>query len=159
MILILQQQTCYSNVVFVYREKICSNCFICVIGNKELALFCLEPHCQNTRHRILLNDTATDVQRAWEKMEFNFTSHFTLLMRASRTPGSALTWGELPLAWPDLPPGPPPSQGSQECLQQEKAAAVKWGVLCSPLTRDKGSPASQIWNSLFLIRGKHKRVI
>jgi len=45
-------------------------------------------------------------------------------MRATGTPGSALTWGELPLAWPDLPPGPPPNQGSRECLQQEKAAAV-----------------------------------
>lgn len=54
-------------------------------------------------------------------------------MRASRAPGSTLTWGELPLAWQDLPPGHPPSQGSQECLQQEKAAAVS-GECCALLS-------------------------
>lgn len=57
-------------------------------------------------------------------------------MRASIAPGSALTWGELPLAWPDLPPGHPPSQGSQECLQQEKAAAVS-GECCALLSLKK----------------------
>lgn len=64
-------------------------------------------------------------------------------MRASRAPGSAFTWGELPLAWPDLPPGLPPSRGSQECLQQEKATAVS-GKCCALLSLDKGSLASQI---------------
>lgn len=60
-------------------------------------------------------------------------------MRGSRAPDSALTWGELPLAWPDLPPGLPPSQGSQECLQQEKAAAVS-GECCALLSLETKFP-------------------
>lgn len=61
-----------------------------------------------------------------------------MLIRASRAPSSALTWGELPLAWPDLPPGLPPSQGSRECLQQEKAGVS--GERCALLSLETKVP-------------------
>lgn len=149
----------YSNVGVFYRDRICSNYFLCVRGNKKFVLFSLMPCCHNTQHQILLNDTAADIQRALDKMEFNFTSHFVLLRRASRALGSTLTWGELPLAWPDLPPGLPPSQGSRECLEQEKAAAVS-RKCCALLSLEAKVPllhrCKLAW---FFIRGKHKTII
>lgn len=68
-------------------------------------------------------------------------------MRTSRAPGSALTWGELPLAWPDLPPGHPPSQGSQECLQQEKEATVS-GERCALLSLKTKVPLLHSYEAL-----------
>lgn len=77
-------------------------------------------------------------------------------MKGSRAPDSALTWGELPLAWPDLPPGLPPSQGSQECLQQEKAAAVS-GECCALLSLETKFPLLHRYETACFLFEEHTR--
>lgn len=40
-------QYVYSNAGFFYRERICSNCILCVRGNKRFVLFSFVPCCHN----------------------------------------------------------------------------------------------------------------